>query len=777
MGTRAGTTRAVLALTVGAALLAVAPNPAAGAAPASLLTTRASVASDGSQGNGMSQAPSISGDGRLVVFSSAASNLVPGDTNDAYDVFVRDRVAGTTERISLTSDDHQANAQSYGGRISDDGRYVVFGSYASNLVPGPPGFYSQGFVRDLVTGTTELVSVATNGTLANQGVGDFDISGDGRYVAFVSWATNLDGADTNAKGDVFLRDRQAGTTVRVSEATDGTQANQESFAPTVSDDGLVAWQSFANNLVAADTNNRDDIFLHDPHTSATTRVSLAEGGSQSADSASAPDLSADGSHLAYMLDSGNYSVVVRHLASGSIDQVSVNSEGAPGDGGSYYPSISADGRHVLFFSRASNFAAGDTDDLDLFVRDRAAGTTQLVSVSAHGVEVINTCCHVEYDLSADGSHVAFEGWWADATYVEDDTNQHGDIFVVSPAGPDITGPAITPVVSPTPGDDGWNTEDATLRWRLLDPESNLTSRTGCDPATVDADTDADGTTYTCTATSGGGTTVQTVTIRRDGTAPTITGSVSPAAPDGINGWYVTSPVVSFTCGDTVSGIAECPEAVSVGESADEASVIRQATDVAGNQASGEVAGLKVDLSDPQVACDTRPAFTLGEPGQVTGRVTDAISGPVSATAAADADTTKVGARRVPVIGSDLAGRTAPADCGYDVHYAYTGFLGAVENAPTLNKVSAGKAVGIKFRLDGFQGKRVVTAAGSAPVACSSKELVAPKTQYGTTTTYLTGTETYKYAWSTKAGWRGTCRVFTLSLKDGTEHQARFKFTR
>ena len=183
---------------------------------------------------------------------------------------MRDRQAGTTEKVSVSSDEVQADDDSGWLSISGDGRFVVFSSSAKNLVPGDankPPYIADLFVRDRLAGTTEKVSVAIGGTQANGGSAHPSISADGRFVAFTSAADNLVPGDTNDMLDVFVSDRLAGTTERMSIGTNGEEANQETIefdAPSISADGRhVAFKSLASNFVADDTNYYYDIFVRD----------------------------------------------------------------------------------------------------------------------------------------------------------------------------------------------------------------------------------------------------------------------------------------------------------------------------------------------------------------------------------------------------------------------------------------------------------------------------------------------------------------------------------
>ncbi len=236
-------------------------------------TKRVSVDSSGDQANGTSSAPSISADGRFVAFISRATDLVPNDTNDRQDVFVRDRQMGTTWRVSVGSSGNQANHRSVHPSISSGGRFVAFVSGASNLVANDTNDEFDIFVRDRQTTTTRRVSVDSLEKQANGGPCPYpacsgtSISADGRFVAYWSWASNLVANDTNGRPDVFVRDRQGGTTQRVSVDGSGNQANSYNVDPSISADGhFVAFSSNASNLVANDNNNGQgslDVLVHE----------------------------------------------------------------------------------------------------------------------------------------------------------------------------------------------------------------------------------------------------------------------------------------------------------------------------------------------------------------------------------------------------------------------------------------------------------------------------------------------------------------------------------
>jgi Tol biopolymer transport system component len=337
--------------------------------------------SSGNQGYGASTNVSISEDGNYVAFWSQASNLVPGDTNETSDIFVRDRQASTTERVSVDSSGNQSNGSSQDPSITGDGRYVAFGSFATNLVPGDSSG-SQIYVHDRQTGATEQVSVDSSGNTGNDHSYEPSISGDGRYVAFHSAATNLVLGDTSVNTDVFVHDRQTGVTEQVSVDSSGNQGNGTSSYSSISGDGrCVAFHSSANNLVPGDTNGDTDVFVHDRQTGATERVSVDSSGNQGNGGTSwYASISGDGRCVAFYSFASNlvtgdtnfdYDVFVHDRQTGVTERISVDSSGNQGNDHSSHPSISADGRYVAFASDASNLVTGDTNGVsDVFVRDR-----------------------------------------------------------------------------------------------------------------------------------------------------------------------------------------------------------------------------------------------------------------------------------------------------------------------------------------------------------------------------------------------------------------------
>ncbi len=420
-----------------AALVTLALVGSSGAVEAGVIG-RVSVSTDLTQGDSESTAPSISGDGRYVALTSSATVLVPGDTNGKRDIFVFDTETQSIERVSVASDGTQGNDWSLSSSISADGRWVAFDSHANNLVQGDKNNAWDVFVHDRETGVTERVSVANGGVEGDYQSGDPSISADGRYVAFESYADNLVPGDTNGSWDIFVYDRQAGTTQRVSVASDGTEGNDRSFSPSISGNGrYVAFESSATSLVAGDTNGKIDIFVYDRQAGTTERVSVASDGNEYSDHSIQPSISGNGRWIAFAsygdnLTEGNTGgtcgVFVHDRETGTTTRASVDGDGAGGNGKAFWPSISADGRSVVFESLASNLVEGDANNTwDVFVRDLAAMTTSRLSLGADGSDTSGlsrlTC------ISADGRSAAFSS--LASTLVAGDTNEVEDVFVAA----------------------------------------------------------------------------------------------------------------------------------------------------------------------------------------------------------------------------------------------------------------------------------------------------------------------------------------------------------
>jgi Tol biopolymer transport system component len=389
-----------------ALLLAAAP-PAGAATDDTTLVSRAA-SPWGPKGNGSSREAEISADGRYVAFRSAASNLHPDDPDTTNDVFVRDLVADTTTLVSraATATGAKGNGASDMPSISADGRYVAFRSAASNLHPDDPDITADVFVRDLVANTTTLVSRAATATGAKGNGASFapSISADGHCVAFSSLASNLHPDDPDTTTDVFVRALLADTTTLVSRAATATGAKGYgasglSGKPSISADGhYVTFASGASNLHPDDPDTTFDVFVRDLLADTTTLVSRAATatGAKGNGNSFGAAISADGHYVAFSSDASNLhpddadtttDVFVRDLLADTTTLVSraATATGAKGNGNSDDPSISADGRYVPFSSVASNLHPDDTDaTTDVFVRD-VLGPQPPVELSSNDV--------------------------------------------------------------------------------------------------------------------------------------------------------------------------------------------------------------------------------------------------------------------------------------------------------------------------------------------------------------------------------------------------------
>jgi hypothetical protein len=434
-----------------------------------LTTVRLSVASDGTQANGSSYGyPAPSSDGRYVAFASNASNLIPEDTSANYDVFVRDQVNNETMRVSLNSKGQEANDSSYFPDISATGQEVAFYSYANNLVPNDTNSSADVFVHNRQTGQTQLVSVASDGTQRYGNSSYPSISDDGLSIAFHSYAS-LVTTDTNGLQDIFVHNSQAGWTRIVSSASNGTPGNgYATMHPAISGNGrFVAFMSNSSNLVPNDTNdstlcwwssgngNCSDIFVHDLQTGETTRVSIASDGIEGSYDSIQPAISFDGRYVAFASSANDLvpgdtnnsrDIFVHNRQIGQTTRVSVSSTGTQANQWSEMPEISADGRFVAFKSCATNLVpnqSGGTDDCPrIFVHDRQTGETRLASVNSAGVESNGSS---DYPfISPDGRIVTFVSWGDNL--VPEDTNNMYDAFAHNHT---MGAPTLTPTGTPT----------------------------------------------------------------------------------------------------------------------------------------------------------------------------------------------------------------------------------------------------------------------------------------------------------------------------------------
>lgn len=338
-----------------------------------------------------------------LLADDGARHLVPANPTH----FLDGAPTPFTERVGVDRSGKQGNDESGFPSISGDGRFVAFTSDATNLVSGDTNGYRDVFVHDRDTGATTRVSVDSSGVEGNFYSGGASISADGRYVAFCSSAWNLAPGGSYGDTDIFVHDRDSGATTRVSVDSSGVQGSNDSFSPSISADGrYVAFESFASNLAPGCGNGDRNVFVHDRDTGATTCVSVSTAGVQ-------------------------------------------------GDDASYDSSISADARYVAFGSDATNLAPCDTnEETDVFVHDRDTGVTARVSVGTSGTQGNKGSSYPS--ISADGRYVAFQS--GAATLVPVDTNGVGDVFVQGQSDPldaELDGGAAPQAI----GDDGDGNDD------------------------------------------------------------------------------------------------------------------------------------------------------------------------------------------------------------------------------------------------------------------------------------------------------------------------------
>ncbi|MFJ9773136.1 TolB family protein [Kitasatospora sp. NPDC101157] len=409
-------------------------------------TERVSVGLGQAQPDGASRAAGLSADGRYAVFTSAATNLVPGDTNGKSDVFVRDLRTGRTERVDTGPDGAQADGASFEAAISADGRYVAFSSSATNLAPGAGLGYQDVYVHDRRTGETTLVSVGEEPgePQKDRSSGHPSISRDGRYIAFQSNRSDLaPGTVTWQGANIYVHDLRTGENRLVSTGADGKEANGSSASPVISaDGGTVAFISKATNIIApgqpgalspdaatrlgAESDREsDEQFVHDslqapgaPSATTSARTTASPGTTASPRTTGSPG-SADHPQL---LKPHLYPLYVRDLR--SEETTLASPDGKNGWRGADYPSLSADGRYAVYSAWVQHGDNWPDHHFEVYVRDLAEGTETLVSAGLPGTTTTGDSLNGR--MTADGRWVYFDS--TAANLVPGDTNGAGDVF-------------------------------------------------------------------------------------------------------------------------------------------------------------------------------------------------------------------------------------------------------------------------------------------------------------------------------------------------------------
>ena len=519
--------------------------------------------------------PSISADGRFIAFDSS-SPLVPDDTNNVWDVYVRDTQANTVTRVSTDSSGNQANAHSWWASISPDGRYIAFASDATNLTVGDNNAKSDVYLKDTQTGQLTRISADSSGTGANGASWISSISADGRYVGFYSIASNLVANDTNGTWDVFVKDTMTGDVVMASTDSSGNPGNGASYfyftSIISSDGGHIVFESKATNLVQNDTNGKTDIFLKNLQNGTVTRVSTDSDGNQSNNNAWIATISADGRYVTFdsyatnLVDgdtNGKYDVFIKDTQTESTKLVSTDSSGNQGNNNSWWASISPDGRYVAFESAATNFVSDGNNFYNVFVKDLQTDAISVVSTDYSG-NFANDWTATQIAISTNASFVTFDSYAANL--VENDTNSWWpDIFVtgtnyeldsIVDAGPKTAGDSFNFTVS--------------LNDQFGNPKtdySGLVSFSSSDILAVLPTDDGTGwvngqKTFSAILKTAG---AQSVTITDDNDSNLVNlfeVSVSPGAPDLIN--ITPSSDQAITAGNTIQFSSSAQDAYGNG---------------------------------------------------------------------------------------------------------------------------------------------------------------------------------------------------------------------
>lgn len=427
---------------------------------------------NGSVSYGESSEASINADGNYITFTSNGDNLVSNDANGCSDIFVYDVNSGKTMRVSVSSNGSESDSNSYESSISADGRYITFASYASNLVEGDSGYYSDIFVHDRNSGTTTRISVSSTGEEADGDSFAPSISGDGHYVVFLSKALNL--VNTTLTSNyydihIFIHDMVSGTTesIPILNSSEFSYYGQVSIN---SNGRYIVYKSGKGSPVSAALSmdpmsgdsycdfqesevdplpDYDKVLVYDRITGTTENIGVSSSGEEANGDCYEPSISADGRYVTFSsfadnLVSGDNNqmsdIFIHDRLLDTTNRISVSSNGSETDYDSYSSSISPDGTHVTFASRAANLVSGDTNNCaDIFVRDLISGITKRISISYNGEESNGesynygdrfTNSAFKPSLNNNGSLVAFSSYATNIVPFDD--NGYSDVFLYCP---------------------------------------------------------------------------------------------------------------------------------------------------------------------------------------------------------------------------------------------------------------------------------------------------------------------------------------------------------
>lgn len=807
---------------------------------------------------GCAIAQAVSADGRFVVFVSWASDLVSSDSNGVPDVFVRDLQTGTTHLVSENMEGTGSGNEQSGednaraAAITPDGRFVVFESYASDLVPNDSNGQVDVFVRDLQTSSTTLISVNrfASGS-ADWGAVQPSISADGRFIAFASGATDLVLEETYGTGNIYVRDRQEGITTLVSVSADGSEGGDSySFRPQLSSDGtIIVYASEAENLGPVDTNGLTDVYVRDLVNGTTSLVTGNSAATDSANGASEEQaLSGDGRFVAFLSEASDlvstdtnstWDVFVRDLLSGVTTLVSVNQNGTDsGNAESRVPVISEEGRFVAFQSDAGDLVATDTNGLtDVFVRDLQTGRTIRMndsadaatsgppSLSADGRFVVFTTSPADFGptgnfgisdvyraptSTSDGAVGPAGGMIADsagtgAAFQVDSGVLAGDIAVTIEvlSSPGVDPPAgfsafgtffvsflLDPNPSPIPA------PGAAITLPLEDPlvEGTVLDLFKYDPGTgtfidtgIDGAVDAGG----ATATFAGVTSFSTfVGLVREAQIDTIAPALSLPEPITVEATGASGAAVSYSVSATddvdPSPTVSCTPAFGSTFPLGTTTVTCTATDATGNIATGS---FNVTVSDT-----TPPSLTLPENLVVAAAGESGTPVPFSVSAADSVDSNPA-VTCIPASGStftpgittvvctaiDASGNSSQGTFTVQVTYGFVGFLSPIANDGS-GIFKSGRVVPAKFQLTRADGSFVTNAGATVDVfkftddVLGTREEVTPDAagESNTDNLFRFDSSTNEYIYNLKTtGYTSGTYLLRAAVSDGTHHEVAF----
>jgi hypothetical protein len=661
---------------------------AATPASAAGFTVRASTSLTGAEGNGFSSNASITDDGRYVTFSSQSSNLVAGDTNSHQDVFVYDRNTQVTTLVSVDSGGGPTNGDSETPWITPDGRYVVYSSDATDLVAGDTNEFFDVFLRDLQTNTTQRVSLTENDLQIEEGHSyEPSISDDGTKIEFSSDAGDVVTDDLNDSEDIFVRNLTAGTTTRVSVATNGTETDFGAYEGSIAGGGGYVVFTTDTGLVTTDLNDEDDVYRTTLSSGSTVRVSPAFDGLGGGYTGSISDA---GQFIAFVSDyqlSNQPStdtndlpdVYVRDMNIPQTRRVSVDSAGGIPNHLSLAPTVSDDGRYVAYFTLATDLGGTDTNGtFDIWIRDRTLSTNTRVSIDAGGGDP-DGAAELPV-ISGDGGFVAFQSLATDLGPLGETGNV--DVFVRSLAN-DVTAPTVT-ITTPVNAATYARGASVLANYSCSDNVggSGIISCAGPVANGAAIDTTSLGLhTFTVNATDGQGNPAsanRTYTVVDD-TDPTI---ALTAPVDGANYNQYATVFADYSCSDEVggSGLAACVGTVADGAPINTAtlgahSFTVNAADNAGNTAMTTVNYTVLDVAGPDITISTPvDGATYGRGSTVIAdfACTDEVGGSGVASCigtvadGAAINTATLGAHTFTVNATDNSGNSTTRNVGYTV---------------------------------------------------------------------------------------------------------------